>query len=87
MSERARRVTQHVCECDARRMTDLRQGDDRHLHELAGDMLAVVREQGWIRADFIDELFNRHLQDHPAFYGEFVWVLMALGIWHRQHAA
>lgn len=55
--------------------------DDRRLHELAGDMLAIVREQRWIRADFIDELFNEHLRDHPAYYGEFVWVLMALGIW------
>lgn len=59
--------------------------DDRRLHELAHDMLRKVGGHGWIRPGFIDELMEVHLQDHPAYYGEFVWVLMALGIWLEHH--
>ena len=61
--------------------------DDKRLHELAQDMLRKVRSHGWVRGEFIDELMDVHLRDHPSYYGEFVWVLMALGIWleHREH--
>lgn len=59
--------------------------DDRRLHELAHDMLRKVGGHGWIRPGFIDELMEVHLRDHPAYYGEFVWVLMALGIWLEHH--
>lgn len=55
--------------------------DDRRLHELAQDMIRKVRSHGWIRGQFIDDLMQVHLRDHPSYYGEFVWVLMALGIW------
>lgn len=60
--------------------------DDKRLHELAQDMLRKVRSHGWVRGEFIDELMDVHLRDHPSYYGEFVWVLMALGIWleHRE---
>lgn len=61
--------------------------DDRRLHELAQDMLRKVREHGWIRGEFIDDLMQVHLRDHPAYYGEFVWVLMALGIWLDHNGA
>lgn len=61
--------------------------DDKRLHELAQDMLRKVRRHGWVRGAFIDELMDVHLRDHPSYYGEFVWVLMALGIWleNREH--
>ena len=58
--------------------------DDKRLHELAQDMLRKVRSRGWIRGQFIDELMDVHLRDHPSYYGEFVWVLMVLGIWLDQ---
>ena len=58
--------------------------DDRRLHELAQDMLRKVRSHGWVRGAFIDELMDVHLRDHPSYYGDFVWVLMALGIWLDQ---
>ncbi|MDZ7828288.1 MAG: asparagine synthase-related protein [Halofilum sp. (in: g-proteobacteria)] len=59
--------------------------DDPRLHELARDMLHKVQAQGWIRPAFIDELMEVHLRDHPGYYGEFIWVLMALGIWLDHH--
>lgn len=61
--------------------------DDRQLHELAQDMLHKVRNSGWVRSAFIDELLDVHLRDHPGYYGEYVWVLMALGIWLDRNEA
>jgi len=26
-----------------------------------------------------------HRRDHAAFYGEVIWYLVALELWHRQH--
>lgn len=60
--------------------------EDRQLHELARDTLGLVRNRGWVRADFLDRLLNRHLAEHPAYYGQFVWVLMMLGLWLDQSA-
>jgi len=59
--------------------------DDPRLHELAREMLRKVQAHGWIRPAFIDELMDVHLRDHPGYYGEFIWVLMALGIWLDHH--
>ncbi len=61
--------------------------DDRRLHELAQDMLRKVRSHGWVRGAFIDDLMEVHLRDRPSYYGEFVWVLMALGIWLEHRGA
>ena len=58
--------------------------DDPRLHELAQDMLRKLRGHGWIRGAFIDELMEVRLRERPSFYGELVWVLMALGIWLEQ---
>jgi len=55
--------------------------DSPALHELARDSLHTLRGRGWLRDDFLDRLFERHLQAHPAYWGELVWILMTLAIW------
>jgi asparagine synthase (glutamine-hydrolysing) len=56
------------------------------LRALAGDALAGLAGRGIIRRRFLDELLNRRLREHPAYYGTMVWVLMMLELWFRAHA-
>ena len=40
-----------------------------------------------MRADFIGELTDTLLPQHPGYYGELVWILMILEQWLQRHAA
>jgi len=51
------------------------------LRELAGDSLACLAGRGIVRSAFLDALLGRKLAEHPAFYGEMVWILMMLEQW------
>ncbi len=51
------------------------------LRELAGESLARLATRGIVRSDFLDALLERKLAEHPAFYGEMVWILMMLEQW------
>jgi len=51
------------------------------LRELAGDALGRLHSQGIFRRDFLDALIDRHLDEHAAYYGTMVWVLMMLSQW------
>ncbi len=51
------------------------------LRSLAGDSLASLATRGIVRADFIRELLDRRLAEHPGYYGEMVWILMMLEQW------
>ena len=53
------------------------------LRELAGDSLQSLKRRGIVQAGFIDALFDRHLEEHPAYHGTMVWVLMMLEQWHQ----
>jgi len=53
------------------------------LHELAYGSLQSLRARGWVRPEFIDQLFRSRLQEHPGYYGEMVWILMMLELWMR----
>jgi asparagine synthase (glutamine-hydrolysing) len=57
------------------------------LRSLAQDVLADARtrQRGYFRADFIDRLRNLHQLENSAYYGEVVWYLIVLELWHRQH--
>lgn len=46
------------------------------LHSLSG--------RGIVRAEFVRPLLERHLPEHPGYYGEMVWVLMILEQWLQQ---
>ncbi len=46
--------------------------------ELAFDSLESLKSRNIIRADFIDEIRNKWLQETPGFYGGLIWVMMIL---------
>ena len=56
------------------------------LQNLARGSLAGLAARRVVRADFIDRLMNRHLAEHPGYYGEMVWILMMLEQWLARHA-
>ncbi|MCV2355496.1 asparagine synthase C-terminal domain-containing protein [Paucibacter sp. B2R-40] len=61
-------------------------GKNPSLFELARDSLHTLSERGIVRPDFIKALMTQKLREHPAYYGEKVWILMMLENWLRAHA-
>lgn len=49
------------------------------------DSLQALKQRQIVRADFIDELCNVHLNQHAGYYGSMIWVLMMLEQWLQQH--
>ncbi len=60
---------------------------DSQLNSLAQDVLcdARTRQRGYFRPGFLDELIALCRRGEADYYGEFVWYLMELELWHRQH--
>jgi len=60
---------------------------DPELSEMVRDLFSDrrTRQRGYFRPEFYDYLLDRHHQDHVGFYGEIVWYLIALELWHRVH--
>ncbi len=60
---------------------------DAQLKTLVQDVLGDPRTQqrGYFRRDFLDKLIGLHRQGNAGFYGEIVWYLVALELWHREH--
>ena len=54
----------------------------RRMSETALDSLAA---RGMFRSDFLKETLRLHREGHAAYYGELVWVLMALELWLDAH--
>ncbi len=56
------------------------------MRELRQDLLhdPRTRQRGYFRPSFFDRLTKLHSEE-PNFYGEVVWYLLALELWHRQH--
>jgi asparagine synthase (glutamine-hydrolysing) len=44
-----------------------------------------TRQRGYFRRGFLDNLLDLHRRGHASFYGEIVWYLVALELWHREH--
>jgi asparagine synthase (glutamine-hydrolysing) len=59
---------------------------DVRMKELMNDMLHEprTRQRGYFQAGFYERLMALHHQQ-PNFYGEIVWYLLALELWHRRH--
>jgi len=55
--------------------------DDPTLHQMAGDALTDLAQRRIFRADFLTEVQRLHAEEHAAFYGELVWLLMVLEMW------
>jgi asparagine synthase (glutamine-hydrolysing) len=51
------------------------------LLDLASDAIDNLRPHGIVRPGFVDDLRQRLLPAHPAYYGTMMWVLMMLGLW------
>lgn len=60
---------------------------DAKLKSLAQEILSDsrTRQRGYFRTAFYDHVVDLHRRDHAAFYGEVIWYLVALELWHRQH--
>jgi asparagine synthase (glutamine-hydrolysing) len=60
---------------------------DRRLKALVQDVLSDprTRQRGYFRRRFLDNLLDLHRRENAAFYGEIVWYLVALELWHREH--
>jgi asparagine synthase (glutamine-hydrolysing) len=60
---------------------------DAKLKSLAQEVLSDsrTRQRGYFRTAFYDHVVDLHRRDHAAFYGEVIWYLVALELWHRQH--
>lgn len=56
------------------------------LNALARESLHGIAARNIVRRDFIDELLDRRLGEHPGYYGEMVWILMVLEQWLRGKA-
>lgn len=54
------------------------------LRQLAEDSVRGLVDRGIFRAQFVDALFARHLNEHPAYYGEMIWISMMLEQWLRR---
>jgi len=56
------------------------------MKQLTDDMMhdPLTRQRGYFRAGFLEHLMELHRRQ-PNFYGEIVWYLVALELWHRQH--
>ncbi len=59
---------------------------DSPLREFARESLASLAQRGVIRSGLVDELFGIRLEEHSAYYGEMVWILMILEQWFREAA-
>ncbi len=56
------------------------------LRRLASDSLASLATRGIVRPEFVGTLLGHRVREHPAYYGEMVWILMMLEQWLQGHA-
>ncbi|QPF73702.1 asparagine synthase [Roseateles sp. DAIF2] len=59
---------------------------DPRLQALGADSLRGLAARGVVRAEFVEDLLNRRLAEHPAYFGEMVWILTMLEQWLRAKA-
>jgi len=53
------------------------------MQDLLGD--TRTRQRGYFRPAFFHQLLDKHHGEQPGFYGEIVWYLLVLELWHRHH--
>jgi asparagine synthase (glutamine-hydrolysing) len=59
---------------------------DAGLNALARDSLRSLADRGIMNREFLRDLADRWLREHPAYYGEMLWIAMMLEQWMRVHA-
>jgi asparagine synthase (glutamine-hydrolysing) len=57
------------------------------LQRLTEDVLldSRTRQRGYFAPGFIEKLFKLCRTEHAGYYGEIVWYLLTLELWHREH--
>lgn len=57
------------------------------LRELTYDLLndRRTRQRGYLQPSFLDRILQLHKTGHTAYYGEVIWYLLVLEMWHREH--
>ena len=55
------------------------------LQQLAYDNLLALKKRNYINPEFIDRLIKLHRDEHAAYFGELIWVLMVLELWLTAH--
>jgi asparagine synthase (glutamine-hydrolysing) len=62
--------------------------DVPRLRELAQDTMLsqASRQRGYFKADFLEKLFELHRSDTTNFFGDNLWVLLMLELWHQTSA-
>jgi asparagine synthase (glutamine-hydrolysing) len=60
---------------------------DRQLKGLVQDVLddPRTRQRGYFKPGFLEKVASLHRQENAGFYGEILWYLVALELWHREH--
>lgn len=53
------------------------------LHQLAYDAIISLKKRDLILPAYLDQLADRHREEHAAYYGELIWVLMMLELWFQ----
>lgn len=59
---------------------------NKALKEMAAESVQGLAERGILRTDFVEALLTKHLYEHPAYYGEMIWISMMLEQWLRRHS-
>ena len=59
---------------------------DPRLRELSRDVLLGRRtfERGYVRRTFVERLFRSNESEETSYYGDMLWSLLTLELWHRQ---
>jgi len=59
---------------------------DRKLNAFMRDVLCDprTRQRGIFRPQFLERLMDLHQHEHAAFYGEVIWYVIVLELWHRR---
>ena len=59
---------------------------NKALKDMAAESVYGLARRGILRADFVDTLMNKHLYEHPGYYGEMIWISMMLEQWLLGHS-
>tara|TARA_R110002110_G_scaffold415858_2_gene658578 strand:+ start:12644 stop:14506 length:1863 start_codon:yes stop_codon:yes gene_type:complete len=59
--------------------------ENQALKDFSFDHLQLLKRRNWIQNEFIDQLFNKYLVEHPNYYGVMSWVLIMLEGWLQKH--
>jgi asparagine synthase (glutamine-hydrolysing) len=56
------------------------------LKRLADDSVRAFAARRVVRQQFIADLLERRVAEHPGYFGEMVWIIMMLELWLQHHA-